>query len=109
MPEAAGVFLLSLSGLTFEIALTRIFSATLRYHFAFVAISTALLGWGLGGLLLHVLRGRIRSSREFAARLALLYAASVPCSLWVIVRVPAQPERIGLAFAAALWPFLLAG
>ena len=45
-----GVFLITLSGLLFEIGLTRIYSATIWYHFAFVAVSVALLGWGLGGL-----------------------------------------------------------
>ena len=51
-----GVFLITLSGLIFEIGLTRIYSATIWYHFAFVAVSTALLGWGLGGLALHLLK-----------------------------------------------------
>ena len=54
-----GIFLVTLSGLMFEIGLTRIFSATIWYHFAFVAISVALLGWGLGGFALHLLRGRM--------------------------------------------------
>ena len=49
-----GIFLVTLSGLMFEIGLTRIFSATIWYHFAFVAISVALLGWGLGGFALHL-------------------------------------------------------
>ena len=44
-----GMFLISLSGLMFEIGLTRIFSATIWYHATFLAISVALLGWGLGG------------------------------------------------------------
>ena len=43
-----GVFLITLSGLIFEIGLTRIYSATIWYHFAFVAISVALLGLGPG-------------------------------------------------------------
>ena len=51
-----GIFLVTLSGPMFEIALTRIFSATIWYHFAFVAISVALLGWGLGGFALHLAR-----------------------------------------------------
>ena len=57
-----GVFLVTLSGLLFEIALTRIFSATIWYHFAFLAISVALLGWGLGGFALHALKDRLRPS-----------------------------------------------
>ena len=41
----AGVFLITLSGLLFEIGLTRIYSATIWYHFAFVAISVP-CSWG---------------------------------------------------------------
>ena len=46
----AGIFLTSLSGLVMEIAITRIFSAAIWYHFAFVAVSVALLGLGSSGL-----------------------------------------------------------
>ena len=54
------VFLITLSGLVFEIGLTRIYSATIWYHFTFIAVSVALLGWGLGGLAVHVLSRKIR-------------------------------------------------
>src|SRR5436190_1765172 len=89
-----GVSLIALSGLMFEIGLTRIFSATIWYHFAFVAISVALLGWGLGGFAVHLLRRRIRLSLERAAVLTLAYAAAIPLSLWLIVRTPFHPERL---------------
>jgi len=46
----SGIFLTSLSGLVLEIAITRIFSAAIWYHFAFVAVSVALLGLGASGL-----------------------------------------------------------
>ncbi len=48
-----GIFLASLSGLVLEIAITRIFSAAIWYHFAFVAVSVALVGLGSSGLLVH--------------------------------------------------------
>jgi SAM-dependent methyltransferase len=48
------VFLITLSGLILEVGLTRIYSASIWYHFAFVAISVALLGWGLGGFTVHL-------------------------------------------------------
>ena len=89
-----GIFLVTLSGLMFEIGLTRIFSATIWYHYAFVAISVALLGWGLGGFVLHLLRGRLTLSRERAALLTLLYGVSIPLALWLIVRVPFHPDRL---------------
>jgi predicted membrane-bound spermidine synthase len=104
-----GVFLVTLSGLLFEIALTRIFSATIWYHFAFLAISVALLGWGLGGFALHALKDRLRPSAEGAGLVTLLYALSIPACLWLIVRLPFLPERLAFYFMVSLLPFLLAG
>jgi SAM-dependent methyltransferase len=104
-----GIFLVTLSGLMFEIGLTRIFSATIWYHFAFVAISVALLGWGLGGFALHLLKQRIAFSLDKAARLTLLYALAIPFCLWLIVRLPFRFDLLLLYFLASLLPFLLAG
>ena len=44
----AGLALTSFAALLLELALTRIFSVVLFYHFAFLAISIALLGLGAG-------------------------------------------------------------
>jgi SAM-dependent methyltransferase len=104
-----GIFFVTLSGLLFEIALTRIFSATIWYHFTFVAISVALLGWGLSGFALHALKNRLQPSIERAALFTLLYAASIPLSLWLIVRLPFLPDRLTFYFAVSLVPFFLAG
>src|SRR5258707_1047759 len=93
----------------FEIGLTRIFSATIWYHFAFVAISVALLGWGLGGFALHLLKKKVAFSLERAACLTLLYAIAIPVCLWLIVRLPFHPDRLAFYFLASLQPFLLAG
>jgi predicted membrane-bound spermidine synthase len=104
-----GVLLITFSGLVFEIGLTRIFSATIWYHYTFVAISVALLGWGLAGFALHALRRRVRASLDTAGLMCLLYAACIPVSLWLIVRNPFQPERLPLYFAVSALPFFLAG
>src|SRR2546421_10080076 len=56
MRTRISVFLITLSGLILEVGLTRIYSASIWYHFAFVAISVALLGWGLGGFTVHLLK-----------------------------------------------------
>ena len=47
----AGTALSSFAALLLELALTRLFSVVLFYHFAFLAISIALLGLGAGGVL----------------------------------------------------------
>jgi len=49
-----GVFLLSMAGLCLEITLTRIFSLAQWYHFAFMAVSIALLGFGASGSFLSI-------------------------------------------------------
>ncbi len=49
-----GVFLLSASTLAFEIVLSRLFSITQFYHFAFITVSLALLGAGASGSALTV-------------------------------------------------------
>jgi len=48
------VFLLSASTLAFEIVLSRLFSITQFYHFAFMTVSLALLGAGASGTVLSV-------------------------------------------------------
>jgi predicted membrane-bound spermidine synthase len=103
------VFLITFSGLVLEIGLTRIYSATIWYHFAFVAVSVALLGWGLGGFVLHLLGRRVRPSLNLAAMLALGYAVSIPICLIVIGQFPFRMDRLALYFLAPLVPFLLAG
>ena len=49
----AGLFLVTLATITYEIALTRIFSITMWYHFAFVAISVAMFGMTVGALIVY--------------------------------------------------------
>ena len=98
------VFLLTFSGLIFEIALTRIYSATIWCHFAFVAVSVALLGWGLGGFMLHLARRRVTASMDLAAGVTL-----VDRCLAILGQFPFRMDRLALYFLAPLVPFLLAG
>ncbi len=51
----AGIAATSAALLMTELALTRIFSVTMFYHFAFLAISTALFGLSASGVLVYVL------------------------------------------------------
>ena len=50
----AAVSLLAAATLMFEILLTRIFSVTLWYHFAFVAVSIAMFGLSVGALIVFL-------------------------------------------------------
>ncbi|MGD9496158.1 MAG: hypothetical protein AB7Y46_07595 [Armatimonadota bacterium] len=71
----AGVFLVALSTLAFEVALTRAFSVLLRYHFVFLAIALATCGLGVGGLL-DFLAVRGRAAGRGTTALSVLAAAS---------------------------------
>ena len=57
------LFLVALATLTYEVLLTRIFSVTMYYHFAFVAVSVALFGMTLGAVLVYVLPGAFPADR----------------------------------------------
>jgi hypothetical protein len=103
------VFLITLSGLILEVGLTRIYSASIWYHFAFVAISVALLGWGLGGFAVQLLKRAMRLSMSKAALVTLLYAGAIPLCLWILVTFPFELQRLPLYFLAPLLPFFLAG
>jgi hypothetical protein len=109
MRTRISVFLITLSGLILEVGLTRIYSASIWYHFAFVAISVALLGWGLGGFTVHLLKRTKPLSMNMAALVTTLYALAIPLCLWLLVRYPFDMDRLPLYFLAPLLPFFLAG
>ena len=75
----SAVFLVMMSNLLLELLLTRIFSATMWYHFAFMAVSVALFGTTLGAVIVHLWPRRFAGADPWrvAARAALLYAGSI--------------------------------
>src|ERR1700687_7996 len=90
----AGVAISSFAALLLELALTRLFSVVLFYHFAFLAISIALLGLGSGGVFAYL--GKIWL-RRFATRTLLSWlcvsnALVVPVVLEVVLHVPVSLE-----------------
>src|SRR5690349_15199958 len=103
------VFLITLSGLILEVGLTRIYSASVWYHFAFVAVSVALLGWGLGGFTVHLLKRKIQLSANTAALVTAIYSLTIPFCVWLLGRFPFEIDRLPLYFLAPLVPFFLAG
>jgi hypothetical protein len=91
----AGVFLVSTSMLILQISLTRIFSFTLWYHFAYVTISVALLGYGASGALLAVAPALAGTSpaRRLPAY-ALAGAVSTVVALFIFAVVPFHPFQM---------------
>src|SRR4029453_14195387 len=92
------VFLITLSGLVLEVGLTRIYSASIWYHFTFVAVSVALLGWGLGGLVVHLTKRRWPPSLEKAGSLCVLYALTTIATLALVARFSFTLDRLPMYF-----------
>jgi hypothetical protein len=94
----AGLFLLCLSTLLLELALTRVLSVSLWYHFGFLVISTALLGFGASGVTLALWTGlRERKNLDLAlAVCALAFAVCVVLSFWLMQRIPFDPFSVAV-------------
>src|SRR5215467_9992195 len=104
----AGVFLITLATLMYEILLTRIFSVTMWYHFAFAAISLAMFGMTVGALRVYqypeLFQGP-RTRRAMAAS-ALGFASTAVTTTFLHLTVPFASQRI-LAFAWILLGYIL--
>src|SRR6202522_495688 len=113
-----GLGLTSFAALLLELALTRLFSVVLFYHFAFLAISIALLGLGAGGVFAYLLKSRLArfSTRTLAARLCIVNSVLVFLVLEVVLHMPitftaTQQNflRLGCLYLDAAIPFFLTG
>jgi spermidine synthase len=114
----AALALTSFGALLLELALTRLFSVVLFYHFAFLAISIALLGLGAGGVFAYLLKSRLAatSTRTLAARLCMTNSIVVLVVLEIILHVPVALQvswgnfaRLTVIYLAAAVPFFLTG
>src|SRR3984957_17960421 len=113
-----GLGLTSFAALLLELSLTRLFSVVLFYHFAFLAISIALLGLGAGGVFAYLLKARLAKTdtRTLAARLCIDNAVLVLFVLEIVLHVPVALEvstknflQLSLLYVAAALPFFLTG
>jgi spermidine synthase len=114
----AGIALGSFSALLLELSLTRLFSVVLFYHFAFLAISIALLGLGAGGVYAHIWKRGLNehSTRNLAARCSLLNAIIIPVLLEIVLHVPVSLDlswanfvRLSVIYICSALPFFLTG
>ncbi len=114
----AGLALTSFAALLLELSLTRLFSVILFYHFAFLAISIALLGLGAGGVFAYLLKNRLApvETRQLGARLCMANALVVVVVLEIVLHVPVSLDvsgrnflRLTVLYLAAAVPFFLTG
>lgn len=113
-----GISLTTMSVLMLELSLTRLFSATMYYHFAFMAISLALFGSGASGVFVYIVQRSLKPERTgvWLALAATLFALSNLVALYVVLDNPMTfepgPEnyyRLARIYTAASLPFFFAG
>jgi len=88
-----GIFLLSFATLLLELSLTRVLSVAMFYHFGFLVISTALLGFGVSGVVVTLwceLRERIPLDQALAWTATLFGLLTLGC-FWLMQRIPFDP------------------
>ncbi len=114
----AGLALTSFAALLLELALTRLFSVVLFYHFAFLAISIALLGLGAGGVFAYLLKPRLDriATRPLTAGLCMANSILILLVLEVVLHVPVELTvtgknffRLTVLYLTAALPFFLTG
>jgi hypothetical protein len=95
------VLLVALGVLVVEIALTRLLSFTLWYHFTYVVLAVALLGYGASGAFLACSK-RLESlpPRAIVHGSALLATAAGVLALLAICFLPFQPLEMATAWDA---------
>src|SRR5205085_2122067 len=108
----------SFGSLLLELSLTRLFSVVLFYHFAFLAVSIALLGLGAGGVFAYVRRQQLErfATPQLGARLCLLNAIAIVVALEIVLHVPVSLVlsghnflRLTALYCAAAVPFFFTG
>jgi hypothetical protein len=113
-----GVMLVSMGTLMYEILLTRIFSVTMWYHFAFMAVSIAMFGMTAGAVAVF-LKPHWFSPGQTIPRMA---QASLACSLTLVTSFlihlffPVGADfsmwgvlTVGLTYVLLAIPFILGG
>jgi len=118
-----GIFLTSMSTLILEVTITRVFSVTMWYHFAFLAVSLALTGSAVAGVVLYFFPHLARPDRvgRWLGWGALALALSVPITFVLYLQIPFRPDlnRTELPWQQVVWlaliyldltvPFFLSG
>jgi hypothetical protein len=114
----AGLFTIALATLMYEILLTRIFSVTMWYHFAFVAISLAMFGMAAGALAVFVCPRyfTMERARYHLALSSVVFAVSIVLSFMTHLSIPFVFSRslvglysMALNFVIAAVPFVCSG
>jgi hypothetical protein len=89
-----GIFCAAFGVLLLEVALTRIFSFTIWYHFAYLTISVALLGFGAAGSILAAFPTLLQQPSRLLRWSSVVAAAGVPVALLAVAALPLDPLSV---------------
>jgi hypothetical protein len=105
------VALTTLATLLLELSLTRIFSVVFYYHFAFLAISIALFGLGVGGVLSYVVSAWPGSLYRKLGLVSLINAGMVIGAVMFVLTRGAEIGTfdLGVIYFTSALPFLGSG
>ena len=112
------VGLMSFSALLLELGLTRLFSVVLFYHFAFLAISIALLGLGAGAVFAYLRRDWLErwTMSQLGRALCSANALIILAALEIVLRSSVAMRldwgnfgRLTVLYLAAAAPFFVTG
>lgn len=102
------MFVFSLSILGTQIVWTRIFSFSIWYHFAFLVISVAMLGFTSGGLLLNLKPKLLeRAPQGVLAGTATGFAAASSLALLIVINLPFDGGILESAWNLGLFAILI--
>lgn len=114
-----GIALVSCAALVYEVALTRVFAIAQGYHFGFLAISLALLGFGASGTLLAIAPRWVRGAKAYTSLIAVAFSITLfssylaanylPFDSYRIATDPTQFALLAAYLLALVVPFFIAG
>ncbi len=113
-----GVFFIAMALIMLELVLTRIFSVTIYYHFAFMAVSLALLGLAVSGVWVYIMPNWFSKARytQQTPIAAILFAVTTCISLVVYLSIPFAPAanwgdllKTAVIYIALAIPFFFGG
>lgn len=119
-PIYFGLFSVAMATLMYEILLTRIFSVTMWYHFAFMAISIAMFGMTVGAIIVYLFPNYFREEKvlKHLALNSLAFAVSIILSFVFHLLVPFIPAGatwehglmcVSSTFVVISIPFIFSG
>src|SRR4030042_3215795 len=91
---SAALFLISFSIFLYQVCLLRVISVSDYYHFAFLVVSVALLGFGISGSFLYFFINWLKSPDLIRLFFAFSFSVSIFISFILINQIPFDSFKI---------------